>query len=307
MYTFFFNSELLPHCKNLTLFNIYFSQVLIAYNRLIDNEKLNIEKGIITEKMPTELSLGEFSLAEAIDSLKEPTLRRIAYAYFIKHPIENFCSIQEELLEQNYYFFLDAEKSIKVLYLAQIAHQKGLLFTVAISDFLKRNQLKLVNENHSLFINNFYCEEKNSESKCNIDFIEAYLQNELFSNSNLLEKIKILINAQFSSKFEKEFESLSDDEKKSIFTLFERAKAIGLLSSVKYDDKIIKDVTPSNTKDGIKVYELRVYAPIALRVYFSVNSEKIFIASLEKKSNPNQNKDIKDAADILVKMIRESH
>ncbi|OUD13933.1 hypothetical protein [Thioflexithrix psekupsensis] len=252
--------------------------------------------------MPEQLSLGKFSLAEAIDKLENKDLKRLAYAYFIKYPIEKFCLIDEEKLLEQDYFFLAETGEKKVLYLLQIARQNGLLLSVALSDDLKINQLELVNRDRSekLFINNLFCAEKESEFKCNVSFIEDYIQNQTFCNANFLSKIELLLNAKFSSKFEKAFSLLSNDEKESIFNLFERAKCEGFLL---YPNKqMVKDVSPD---EKTKVYELRVYTPVALRVYFYATAEKVFIASLEKKSNPNQSEDIKNAAKLLAKMVRQ--
>jgi len=67
------------------------------------------------------------------------------------------------------------------------------------------------------------------------------------------------------------------------------------------DTHIIKDVTPE--KSRCNVYELRVYTPTALRVYFNESHGKVYMASIEKKSNPNQTKDIQKAHNLLNKLI----
>lgn len=307
MYTFFFNSELLLPCTNITLFNIYFSQTLIAYKTLLDDEELKIEKSIVTEKLSTELLLGGFSLAQAIDELKEESLRKMAYSYFTKYPIENFCIIDEKLLEQDYIFSIEGQE-IKAIYSPQTAYAKGLLFSVALHKELKDNDLKIFNKNNDndvLVIKNLFCEENQSQFEHNAGFIRAYIETEIFNEMNLFEQLKELLNAQCSPTFKKQFDKLQRNEQQSIIDLFTLAKNRNSTPSFLPDNQKIKDVTPSNVKDNIKVYELRVYSPTALRVYFYEMAEKILIASFGKKSTPDQNEDIKDAERILIRMLRE--
>ena len=308
MYTFFFNSELLPHCSNLPLFNTYFSCVLKTYSKLLDDKELNIQQGIISEKMPSELSLGAFSLDEAINKLEAP-LRRVAYSYFTKYPIENCSPIEEELLIQQYIFYIE-QQCINALYVTQIASQKGFLFSVALCDELRSNKLELISQDGNtpnLPVNNLFCKESHSGLECNANFIRAYIKRDIFDKkTNLLEKLEILVNAQCSSKFKDQFENLSKQEKESILALFEQAKSRQLTPVFSPDGYTIKDVSPEKPKDNIRVYELRVFTPTALRVYFYETKEKIFIASLGKKSNSDQTKDIKNAEGILVRMLREN-
>ncbi len=307
MYTFFFNSELLLHCSNLTLFNTYFSQTLLAYKSLIDDDKLKVEKNIITEKLPTELSLGEFSLAQAINELTDPSLKRMAYNYFTKYPIENFCIINEDLLEKEYIFFIE-QQEIKTLYLAQIASVQGLLFSIALHEELKDNDLKLLNKkdgNDVLSIKNLFCRKNQSQIEHNAAFIKAYIETEIFKGMDLFEQLEQLLNARCSGKFKSEFEKLEKNERQSIIDLFARAKNENSTPNFLPDGNMVKDVTPDNVKDNIRIYELRVYSPTALRVYFYERTEKILVACLGKKSNPNQSADIKEAERILIKMLRE--
>ncbi len=304
MYTFFFNSELLPHCSNLPLFNTYFSCVLKTYSKLLEDKELNIQQGIISEKMPSELSLGAFSLGEAIEKL-EDSLRRVAYSYFNKYPIENYSPIEEELLIQQYIFYIE-QQCINALYVTQIASQKGFLFSVALCDELRSDKLELISQDGNtpnLPVNNLFCKEFHSGLECNANFIRAYIKRDIFDKkTNLLEKLEILVNAQCSGKFKDQFEDLSKQEKESILALFEQAKSRQLTP----DGDTVKDVSPEKPKDNIRVYELRVFTPTALRVYFYATKEKTFIANLGKKSNPDQTKDIKNAEGILVRMLREN-
>lgn len=113
------------------------------------------------------------------------------------------------------------------------------------------------------------------------------------SNSDKLAIL--LVNIKVSAKFQKEFETLAREVQESIIEKFKEAIERDFIRFP--DKKIIKDVSNSNK---CTVLELRVYAPVALRVYFNLIDGTFFIASLEQKNNPDQNADIKKAEKLLI-------
>lgn len=122
---------------------------------------------------------------------------------------------------------------------------------------------------------------------------EKYL-NWIYYHSTNLEKLKTLIpNFRFSNTFEKEFADLADNIQNSIIDEFKKAKDRNLKTPFFPDTKIVKDVTQSNFDH--KIMELRVYTPVALRVYFNELNDFVNLISIEQKSNSNQNEDIKKA------------
>ncbi|MFA7687607.1 MAG: hypothetical protein WCY25_07065 [Moheibacter sp.] len=122
---------------------------------------------------------------------------------------------------------------------------------------------------------------------------EKYL-NWIYYHSTNLEKLKTLIpNFKFSNTFEKEFVDLADNIQNSIIDEFKKAKDRNLKTPFFPDTKIVKDVTQSNFSH--KIMELRVYTPVALRVYFNELNDSVNLISIEQKSNSNQNEDIKKA------------
>jgi hypothetical protein len=124
--------------------------------------------------------------------------------------------------------------------------------------------------------------------------------------SNLGQLQNILGTYLISSKAEKAFLELTDEEQQSIIVLFGRAKSRNAITPFAPDQIIIKDVTPSDKKCKVKVYELRVFSPTAMRVYFNETNHKVFVGSIEFKSNPNQSEDIQNACLTLNKMILTS-
>lgn len=144
-------------------------------------------------------------------------------------------------------------------------------------------------------------------SKTSISNPKQIIDNKTYFNwnfgylSNYEKLIFVLGSCHLSSKFEKDFNNLAANVQTSIIDDFKKAKNRNLPTPFYHDTKIISDVTPKTHK--CKVMELRVYTPIALRVYFNENKGKVFVASIEQKSNANQSADIDTAHNILNKMI----
>lgn len=100
---------------------------------------------------------------------------------------------------------------------------------------------------------------------------------------------------EHTAKFQKTFNGLNEDVRGSILNKLDDAIAQNCIKQP--DGNIVKEVSVS---DKCKVLELRVYNPVALRVYFNMENEIVNFASIEQKSNPNQNEDIKNAEKLLI-------
>jgi hypothetical protein len=102
-------------------------------------------------------------------------------------------------------------------------------------------------------------------------------------------------NTRHSNKFKKDFDKLSNVVQEAILSKIDDAIAQNCIKQP--DGIIIKEVSISNK---CKILELRVFSPVALRMYFNFKNNIIFLASIEQKSNPNQNEDIKNAEKLLI-------
>lgn len=127
--------------------------------------------------------------------------------------------------------------------------------------------------------------------------IDSYLNWIQFYQTNLEQLTAFLGNSVITKNFEKSYALLSSDAQKSIKEDFEKAVKRNLPTRFYPDTKIIKDVSVSKK---CTVYELRVYQPVALRVYFNEIGDTVYLASIEQKSNPDQNEDIKKAEKLLI-------
>lgn len=114
--------------------------------------------------------------------------------------------------------------------------------------------------------------------------------------SNYDKLINLLGNYKVSEYFRKAFIKLSKNIQVSIIEEFQKAEKRNLITRFFPDTKIIKDVSLSKK---CTILELRVYSPVALRVYFNEINNCVYLASIEQKSNPNQNEDIKNAEKLL--------
>ena len=117
-----------------------------------------------------------------------------------------------------------------------------------------------------------------------------------YYQTNFEQLTAFLGNSVFTKNFEKSYFSLSSEAQKSIKEEFEKAANRNLATRFYPDTKIIKDVSVSKK---CTVCELRVYQPVALRVYFNEIDETVYLASIDQKSNPDQNEDIKKAEKLL--------
>ena len=300
---FFFNSEALPPSQNKVVFTNLFQNTLIEFQKISDDTRLNVEKGIVTEKLTSEISLGDFNLKEIIEALPSEELKTIAYSNFTKYPVEASLTIDNEelFLEMDCYAVIDCEE-YPALYLSYVAVQNEFAFSVPIHKDLETDiislQIRNPDEREVLTLYNLYGKESNTK------VITDRLLHLALEKQSLFEQLKtILKDPVFPNSFEKEFLNLAVSEQQSVIDLFQRAIERNIQTPLAPDTKIIKDVSPPLPKRKCTVYELRVYSPTAIRVYFHEGDEKNYLASIEKKSNANQNRDIRKAHNTLYKLI----
>lgn len=121
-------------------------------------------------------------------------------------------------------------------------------------------------------------------------------------HSTLFERLDLVIGKNTkSASFTKEFLELSDESQLSIIELFERAKARNFSTPFYPDTKIVKDVTQE--KFTFHVRELRVYLPVALRLYFHEAESIVYLGGISFKSSKNQSQDIRKMYSRISKQI----
>jgi hypothetical protein len=135
----------------------------------------------------------------------------------------------------------------------------------------------------------------------NTDYIANFLTNENILKLDIYDQLRAeLTNSVVSNNFEKEFLAEKKEVQQSIIDAFKEARKRKLPTPYYPDTYLIKDVTP-NTNKRAKVYELRVYYPKALRVYFYESVENVFVAKIGYKA------DYKNAGSTQAKEINNVH
>ena len=275
MHRFYFN-ECLPGNVSEKEFVSLFSRTIIEFDILI-NKDIGIDKSVVTEKLPSEIFINGINLKTIIESIDNQSVKRLAFKYFNKYPIGCFFdadSYADILLSENYMF-----KNMNALNLAVIAMNNGLLFSVATDDLLKKDKLELCGIHDKMEVYNLYGDTANTT------YIANHLINENISKLNTYNQLKAeLINPVISNHFEREFLSEKKEIQQSIIDAFKEARRRKLPTPYYPDAGLIKDVTP-NTNKKAKVYELRVYYPKALRIYFYESVEKVYVAKIGYKAD----------------------
>lgn len=296
MHKFYLTSECTPVGQDLHSYTALFTETLKAYQALVDQSALKVFKGVVTEKSPSEMPVGNgFSLRDVLDHISDKEgLKTLAYSYFIKYPFENHTTIEYEWIGELYSIAIGGIHH-RIEYLAFAAKNKSIGFTVPTHDDLRINPLTFrADGKDDLRLVHLY------SAPAAIAFVSQSLQQINNQSLSLFERLlSMLPDPVYDPRFEKDFNTLSNDEQRSIFNKFETAIASGYLDQP--DSKAVKDVSPANGKS--KVLELRVFSPSVLRVYFNKVNNRIYIAMVGDK-NGDQNKDIQQASNTLFKLLQ---
>lgn len=304
MHQFYFNDCLPLESTSLNDLGLLLSKSIKEFNILIKKE-IEIDKGIILERETESTIICKHNLKNIILSIPDNNreIRTLAFAYFTKYPIQYYLQsdeIEDNLLEEEYSF-----ENVDATNIAIAKYHSCFLFSMAINDSLKKDTLKTQGKTTELCIDNLYGENLNTV------YIESQIRKINAASLNLFDQLKAELNTPiYTSSFEKTFLSEKEEVQKAIIDMFVYARERGLVTPYFPDTKIIADVTPRDNKKKVKVYELRVYRPIALRVYFYEFENVVFIGKLgykadykEEDSNA-QSKDIQKALNDIDKMIK---
>lgn len=259
--------------------------------------------GILTPKSAETLAMNKsgLSLAASIDYLT-PSYRRLALIAFNKYDIETYIPITdadvEEIINRDPYFLFDEGARFNGINARIINLHGGILFSIPVSPKIALNELTFHSNDEVYFTNsNLFGGETN------ITFIEEYVTNRINSGLQTFERLEKLIpNQTRTSRFKKDFMTLSLEMQEVV--LDHLGKAIRRQGPTKLypDGDLIKDVSPEKAKNG--VYELRIFKPKALRMYFYEVGDHVYLSSIENKPNPaSQNNHIKTANDNIDELI----
>ncbi len=252
-----------------------------AYNKLAEQFPHEVD-GVVASYAPHLLKLRpEFSLSSYINGMSEQKWRRYAYSIFKKHPHEAYYAIdnEDELIEGGYYTTVNGD-SYSAINLMIVSRNNGILFSLALHNDLRKNQIPVFADGRKVAdVDNLYGDVINT------DYISSLVRQSIEQKSGNFERLLLTIGEnKFSDRFRKNFGGFPPSVQQAIISHFAEAQRRSLPTPFAADDSLIKDVTPKK-ETSIKVFELRVFDPVACRVYFYETPKCIYLGSVENKPN----------------------
>lgn len=256
--------------------------------------------GILTDRLPEKIPVTlTLTLHQAI-TLLDRDYRITALTNFNKYPIDFFLkSDDDELLEGNFFINVGEEKFDGIN--AQISFlNNGILFSFGLHDDIRKDEITIYQENklHSA-IRNLFGHTTNTASL--ILSINNHLAQSLDGFAKFLN---IFSDPIYFKSLKSDFESFPLNCQNAIIDGFSQAVLRKLNTNFASDGKLIKDVTPEKEKN-VQVYELRIFVPVAIRIYFYEKGNRIYLAKIKKKpSKKTQSNDIKVSNSLIKELIK---
>jgi putative component of toxin-antitoxin plasmid stabilization module len=300
MHRFYFN-ECLPEGISQPIFIDRLSSTLHHFNNLLE-QNIDIEPAIVTHQLPSACTYdyegNEYSLLNVIEQLHNDELRKFAFFVFNRYPIGSyFDDTDESLIAEDWIITVDGEE-LNAINLAIVGLNEGIAFSVPLARELENNPLSIrdIISERTKNVWNLFGEQNNTNklAKILIGINVAKLAT--------LDQLKaLLVDSVLSMQFERDFSFLTSAEQQSVIDDFQHAIDRQLITRFYPDLRNVKDVTPQKNK--CSVYELRVYRPSAIRIYFNESGAKVYLASIGYKNQQNQDAEILAAHNTLYKMI----
>jgi hypothetical protein len=209
-----------------------------------------------------------------------------------------FSKDEDRLLEKGCYLIIGGIE-YDALNIKIVQENEGFLFSLPLHDDLKRDELSIMSgDGNAYFIHNLFGKPANTTH------VDRIIQKLLAVKLGNFEKLLYEVGKCFYTKqFEDAFRKVLGQVQESIIACFIASKRRNGPTPFYADDKLIKDVTPSK-EQGIKIYELRVHAPVAYRVYFYEMRNSVYLGLLEKKpAKKVQSNQIRTAAGIIRQLV----
>jgi hypothetical protein len=299
MYKFCFN-DCIPKSNNKFSLTVCLEHTLREYNDVKTYYPDDVD-GIITSTPISHLFLNEerFSLEHCVASIADKDLRTFAFRILSKHPIEKyFEEVDEDNLLQNGYTITIAGASHTAINPVIVSRNDGVLFTLGLHDDLRKNVLRITSNTTAIIdVHNLFGRDVNTT------YIKDLIRKSITIKLCTFEQLLELIGAHsFSPRFVKGFKGSPAQVQISILQHFKIAIDRHGATKLYADGELIKDVTPK--KFPHRVFELRIFRPVAYRVYFYEATKKTYLALIEKKPpQMKQDNHINAAASIIKQLI----
>lgn len=299
MLVFFFN-DCIPNTYDKFSLTQCLEQTLREYNDIKKSYPTEVD-GIITSNSILNFILNKenHSLADCIASMDNKDLRTLAYRIFLKYPIEKYSSEinEDELLTKEYSIRVSGTTHTAINPVI-VSINNGILFTLGLHNDLRKDILTISsNTTATVDVNNLFGLEINTT------YIKKIVKQSLTDKLGNFDKFLDLIGANtYSSRFASGFENTTLQVQASILEHVKAAINRNGSSIFFADGSLIKDVTPENF--DFRIFELRIFSPVAYRVYFYEAVDKIYLALIEKKpANKKQSIHIAAAASTIKQMV----
>ncbi len=298
MYQFCFN-DCMPNTASENSLTECLQNTLKEYNEVKKSYPENVD-GIVTSYRISQflLNANNFSLENCVASMTDKDLRTLAYRIFSKHPIEKYyAEINEDDLLQKDYTITVAGTNHTAINPVIVSSNNGVLFTLGLHNDLRKDVLRITsNTTATVDVNNLFGLDVNTT------YIKDLIKQSITDKLGNFEKLLKMIGANScSTRFKKSFDGLSSKVQLSILEHFEAAKKRKGVTPFFADKDLIKDVTPE--KIPFKVYELRIFSPVAYRVYFYEAQAKTYLAMAEKKPADKKQDTHIDAATSIISQL----
>jgi hypothetical protein len=274
---------------------------LLEFKIIFDKYPIHV-KVILTDRTPCNISMGNNKFLSDIILLLDRDQKNYALKNFTKYPIENFYPELniEEILKIEYSIEVNNKHHDALCAKINYLHD-GFLFSLALHDDLKKDKICIFeNKIKKDYIDNLYGNSKNTTY--NLSIIENKIQNSKVGFEKFLSLFKKVSHFQ---SLKEEYLQLTSETQEVIYQKLVKAKGRNLPTSFASDKSLIKDVTPSDEND-IKLFELRIFDPVAVRLYFYEESkESIYLASIKKKpAKKVQTNDINTSIALIKSLIK---
>jgi hypothetical protein len=219
---------------------------------------------------------------------------------FSKYPIESHYDIKDEdRLIKNEYSILIDDVYYNAINAKIVQKNNGVFVSLALHKHLRQNSLSIKSSRIEEFIIfNLFGEVNNTQ------FIDKKINDSIIAKSRNFEKLQLVIGqCCCSERFVDSFNNETLEIQEAIINHFIAAKDRNGNTPFYADSRLIKDVTPEK-ETKVNIFELRIFEPVAYRVYFHETTATVYLGFLEKKPNKKtQSNQIKVAINCIKSLI----
>lgn len=257
--------------------------------------------GIITSCTPSSVVINRnSSLSDCMGRITDRDLKRYAYSVFLKFPIESHYVVDNEgeLIENNFYINVNGI-NYDALYPFVVFSNQGVLFSLAVHDDICKNQLVISNDTGKVAdVENLHGNDTNTK------YLENIIRKTLYDSADNLDKLRTTIGEnRISERFLKKFENFPMNVQQAVVNHFASAKKRNCPTPFSADNDLIKDVTPTK-ETTVRIFELRIFEPVACRVYFYETGSCVYLGSIENKPNKKtQDSHINTVRNIIRELV----